>query len=258
MRRANRRRREQSQRKKNHSYSWRLVYALKTLERHCWRKRGEGWCLAAITVNLNLIESTSLTMQVKSAATVYGDRVRDRLKALPRLPRFFAALEDSADGSLHAHICMAYHPDDQLFIKKALKIDTAGSPSAIHWKTEYREYEPDPVQGDIDREMDREREAATRLGLDDDDMDTAEPYSLYNECDARGRYYRLMPIDVGWADYLSKHLQSRSENLSAGIGHLYVPRDLAKEANALHDEARAESLKRKAAVKGNGAKNSNP
>lgn len=118
------------------------------------------------------------------------------------------------------------------------------------FRHEYRQYEPDPIQGSIDREMDEAREVACAAGIPDDEDEPEEPYSLYQLYDQRlNRYYRMVPIDIGWADYLSKELHQGGANFlvgkSGGLGRVYVQRDLIQAANTLHENARENFMKRK-------------
>lgn len=130
-----------------------------------------------------------------------------------------------------------------------MKLDAASNNASVVFKHEYRQYEPDPIQGDIDREMDATRDAARAVGIPDDEDEPADPYSLYQLYDQmHDRYYRMKPIDVGWADYLNKELHHAGPNSipaqSGGQGRVYVQRELTKEANALHTEARGDYLHR--------------
>ncbi|HCR99163.1 MULTISPECIES: hypothetical protein [Halomonas] len=233
-----------------HYFSWKLTYCMKALMQYQNSNRADGWKLAAITVNLPFLRSLALTSQKKGPATAYGDAIAGRLSYLHRQPRFFLTLEDSKDETLHAHICMAYHPDDQVTIRQALRLDAASNNASIMFRHEYRQYEPDPTQGDIDREMDEAREAARAAGIPDDEGEPEEPCSLYQLYDQRlNRYYRMMPIDIGWADYLSKELHQGGANFlvgkSGGQGRAYVQRGLIQAANTLHKNAREDFMKRK-------------
>ncbi|MDH2299788.1 hypothetical protein [Cobetia sp. 29-18-1] len=171
---------------------------MKALGKHHHTHRADGWKLASITVNLPFLRSTALTMRKKGPATAYGDAIADRLKHLARKPRFFLVLEDSADETLHAHLCMIYHSDDKKAIQQALKLDAASNNASVMFKHEYRQYEPDRDQGDIDREMDAAREVARAAGVPDDEEEPEDSYSLYQLYDQRlDRYYRMKPVDIG-------------------------------------------------------------
>lgn len=234
----------------DHFFSWKLTYLMKALKRYQERHGADSWVVEAITVNLPFLRSTSLAMQTKGPATAYGDALADRLKHLQRQPRFFLVLEDSADETLHAHLCMCFHPDDKQAIKQALRLDAHGNNASVRFQQVYRQYEPDPRQGDIDREMDAARAEARALGIPDDEDEVADPYSLYPQYDRRNSwYYRMAPIDIGWADYLSKNLHLGGPNFlvgkSGGKGRGYAQRELAREANALYVEARDNFLHHK-------------
>lgn len=173
--------------------------------------------LVFITVKFALATAEGLMSCRKSPASAYGDILRARFKGLS--VDYFLVMEGSTPTDLHAHIIMSFCNEDENTIRELLRKDV-NDDSGVMIQTTYRRY--------LNAEPDSQR-------WHENELDIEYGISQYTKIDAKGRWYRECPVDVGAADYISKEL---AMPLMGSTGRrLYAPRRVAKLAKELGEQA---------------------
>lgn len=193
-----------------HSLSLELRLYFMTL--HYLVSNTAGWKLAFITVNLSKSMTDKLAREAARApATKHADLVNKRLKKLGIDARWFGVLEDHR-GNLHTHCAVAYHQDDEQAVKACFGQDTDLVNSGYRLQHTYKQ----------------RCKAMTK------------PHLLqqhYPHQDALGNY-RHAQVDVGVADYMSKHLEKRSRYMDAGKCRIYASKPIRSESSERYERAR--------------------
>ncbi len=192
--------------------------------------------LSSITVNFDQTQSDLIVSgnASKAGAAYYGNKLRDRFKrGMPKQKlflheetRFFLTIEDSKDGSLHANIVMRHHPDDVNTIRQMLKVEAKGDKNAVMLKTEYELW--------LDAEPGSELWQLNELELNDYPELCSYPLKKKNK-QGFERFYRLISVDSGIADYISKELDKPLCDLSASQ-RLFIDGDTKSRAAELYEE----------------------
>jgi len=188
--------------------------------------------LSFVTVNLSQCDSFRIVSE--GGAPAYAKKLRRRIQQklttgkqrLLQKPNFFLALEDSADGSKHVHIIMRHHPDDQPLLNSILRKEAADHDNAVQFKAEYRLW--------LDAEPGSAAWQANELDWLHDRGHGAD-YCVYRRMGInRGKvdFYRLMPVDAGAADYISKELE-RALKGNPDASRLYIDTELRSRAKMI-------------------------
>jgi hypothetical protein len=188
--------------------------------------------LSFITVNLSQRDSRIIVNG--GGAPFYAARIKRKIqnklatgKRNPLLkPSFFLALEDSKDGSKHAHIVMHHHPDDQKLIASLLRKEAANHDNAVQFKTEYKLW--------LDAEPGSDLWELNELERDDYLELCSYPLKGQNK-HGQERFYRMTPVDAGVADYISKELEQTLQDNPAA-SRLYIDADLRSRSRQILDE----------------------
>ncbi len=211
------------------AYSFVLRSAYAALE-HARRDR-PGFVLNHITVNFDHVQSEAIIVgnSKHAGAAYYCDKLIRRFKrGLPKqgiklqeLPQLSVSLEDSSDGSLHAHIIIVYYRDDKDALNTMLRIEAKQHDNAVMFQDTYRQWldvpRKDPVGYRARSYVERLREVneLNHIDLEYDREyksrgEDREPLCVYPRMgiNKHGRvgFYRNAPIDAGVADYLCKEL----------------------------------------------------
>jgi len=191
--------------------------------------------LSFVTVNLS--RKGSIKIVSEGGAPAYSKKVKRRFRNglatgglnLRQKPDFFLALEDSKDGSQHAHIIMRHHPDDEPVLKKMLRVEAKEDKNAVQFKTEYRLW-LDAEPGSMAWQM-------NELDLMHD-MAHGTDYGVYRRLGIRKgrvRFYRLMQVDGGAADYISKELGNALKGNPDAL-RLVIEGDIKARAKEIYKE----------------------
>lgn len=190
--------------------------------------------LTFITVNLS--RNASCEAANGGGATYYGEKLKRKFKRtlttgkskLLQKPRFFLVLENSKDGSLHAHLLMQHHPDDLEVLNKMLRKDTENHDNAVLFQTEYKLWlDAAPGSYEWHRNV---------LDYDTDQEQCPYPYIGTNKRGGEWCFYRIMPVDAGAADYISKELgKALYDGLDAS--RMYIDKDIRSRAKIIYSEA---------------------
>jgi len=204
---------------KNRKVSYQLRYLFKALLQ--WKGEREGYKTAFATVHFDRITEGKLTKAKKGPVSAYGDRLSKALKSLDNEANFFFTLElgRQANKRLHAHILIAYHPDDFETLKTLLKKGANNTGTGL--KIQHTFILKHPARpGSFEYEA---------LELDE------EHGVCSYEKDQDGKYFKELPVNIGSVDYISKDLAKRV--LTKTKHPYYAPQSLTKIANQLWDKA---------------------
>lgn len=205
--------------KRSVSYQLRFLYL--ALEK--WSADRGGYKLSFVTVHFNHEEEERLKKAKKGPAGAFADLLQKALKALGYPANFFMALEEgkTENKRLHAHIVISHHESDQAVLIQTLRRYASSGPSGIDIRDYYKLFwTPNPAFFEAGAvEMDIEHGDISYL------PDPRKP----------GRYYRNVALNIGVADYISKHLLSNRVRFK-GIP-FYAPQALRREATALFSVA---------------------
>ncbi len=199
--------------------SYQLRYLFKALL--LWKENKPLHKIAFATVHFDSVTEQKLISTRKGPVSAYGDRLTKALTTLDHNSNFFFTLEKgkTATKRLHAHILVAYHPEDfealQLILKKGA--NTTGTGLRIqHTYVLKHPAKPDSME-------------YAALELDEE-----HGICAYTK-DSAGRYSRELPVDAGAVDYMSKDLAKKV--ISNAKRPYYAPRHLTQSANVLWDQA---------------------
>lgn len=217
--------------------------------------KDDSLTLSFITVNLSKKYSDRYR---KLGATGYGKKMKALFKrSLPNRnqnqePSFFVVLEESCDGTLHSHLIMRHHIQDENQIADLLRTEAKPHNNSVEIKHDYIRWldvEPGSTEWDL-HELDME-------------LPSNENLYPYTGLDRNGnkRFYGIWPLDVGAADYMSKELhipittisnddgddlqdslQMLTESYTVDNKH-YIEGDLKQRMKARYDAIRESSKK---------------
>lgn len=198
--------------------SYQLRYLFKALLQ--WKETRADHKIMFATVLFSRVTEDKLNKAKKGPVSAYGDRLSKAFKNLDNETNFFFTLEKgkSLNKRLHAHILIAYHPDDFDTLEALLKKDAINTGSGV--KTQHHYILKHPAKpGSAEYEI---------LELD-------EEHGLCSyKKDENGNYYKKLPIDVGAADYISKDLSKGC--LGKSKRRYYATRSLTQLSNELWKE----------------------
>lgn len=200
--------------------SYQLRYLFKALLH--WKNERDGYKIAFATVHFNLPTEHKLKATKKGPVSAYADRLSKALPSLDNETNFFFVMEQGKKSTakrLHAHILIAYHPDDLDTLKVLLKKGANTTGTGLRIQHTYILKHP-AKPGSIEYS-----------GLE---IDEANGMCCY-ERDHKGSFYRELPVDAGAVDYISKELARKV--LSKTKHPYFAPRSLTKIANELWDAA---------------------
>ncbi len=200
-----------------------ISYPLRTLYQAV-----EGLCevneaMHAVTVYFSQEVSEALRGNKKGAVVGYAERVKLRFdRAGISFKNYFFVLEESASGGLHAHFVAAFDPQLIKRVRELLKADGAGEDSDVKIQAGYWQYHS-ASPGTPEWEL---------LELDSEfDLNQYELHTLES---GRQRWRRRVPVNIGWADYISKDLHRRLQGIPGQ--HYYAPIRVKKAAAELYEE----------------------
>ncbi len=171
-----------------------------------------GWKLAFITVNFSdEVTNRIACAAARAAATYYADLINKRLRKRGVDAQWFCVLEDH-EGNLHSHCLVAYHEDDESAIRDCFKQDKAPTASGYRVQFSYKQRIRTWTKPSIKRQV-------------------------FTNADGL-RKFRLAPIDIGIADYMSKTLDKPSRYMDPGRGRIYASRGIRGQAKKLYTAAR--------------------
>lgn len=187
-------------------------------------------------VTVNLSRKASLEVENGGGAAYYGEMLKRKFKRalttgklkLLQKPSLFLVLENSKDGSLHAHIIMQHHPDDVAVLNKILRKGTDNHDNAVLFQTEYKLWlDANPGSCAWHRNV---------LDYDTDKVQCPYPHIGTDKRGREWRFYRIMPVDAGAADYISKELgKPLCDDL--GASRMYIDKDIRSRAKVVYNEA---------------------
>ena len=207
--------------------SYQLRYLFKALLQ--WKEDKADYKISFATVHFDRLTENKFTKATKGPVSAYGDRLSYINKQLNHDSNFFFTLEKgkTTNKRLHAHILIAYHPDDFNTLKMLLKkgANTTGTGLKIQ-DTYILKHPARPGSFEYEAlEMDK------KVGLCSYDDDEKDP-----KRDGKPiKFFKELPIDAGSVDYMSKDLAKRV--ISKTRHPYYAPQSLTKIANQLWDEA---------------------
>jgi hypothetical protein len=199
--------------------SYQLRYLFKALLQ--WKEDKVDYKISFATVHFDRITEGKFTKAAKGPVSAYGDRLSYINKQLIHDANFFFTLEKgkTTNKRLHAHILIAYHPDDFDTLKAGLKKGANTTGTGLKIQDTYILRHPA-------RPGSFEYEAL--------EVDEEQGVCSYDK-DKTGNYFKELPVDAGSVDYMSKDLAKRV--ISKTKHPYYAPQSLTKTANQLWDEA---------------------
>lgn len=202
------------------SVSYKLRYLFKSLLH--WKEKRPGYKISFATVHFSRQTEAKLTKAKKGSVSAYGDKLSYALSKLDHETMFFFVLEKgkTTNKRLHAHILIAYHPNDFDTLESVLRKGANTSGTGLKIQDTYKLKHSAKPGTDMYENLEEE---------------LAKGICMYHK-NKQGEFFIEVPVDGGSVDYISKDLAKRV--ITKTKHPYYASQSHKKLAAQLWDEAR--------------------
>lgn len=206
------------------NYQYRFLYQVLVN----WQKECPERTLYFVTVTFNQ-KTDNRYLAKESPASEFGASLREKLNTRNFSGRYFFVLEKerAAESKLHMHMLCVCDDSNKDVLKKVVDSYADSTNSAVRIQTDYLQPHSAKKYVTVMKDGVATKVISAEWGqLEDDDDSQYELNSTGNKWQIR------LPINVGAADYMSKH--DKVWKKETGSRCMHAPKPMIQEANKLH------------------------